>query len=320
MVGLIAGTTYGSARGNAADILSEIERAEELGIPAVWMVTSGAGIDALTVFAAAAARTNRIMMGTFIVTCFPRHPVVMAQQVQVIAHLAPGRFRLGVGPGHKAGEERTFGVDFRAPLGHLQECLRIVKPLLHNGSVDFQGKYYSSNSSIISPVDVPVMISALQPKSFELAGEESDGGLSWVCPEAYLRDVALPAMRAGAERAGRPVPPLIAGVPMCVHDDLHEAREAVRREAPGYPRAVFYQKMFAAAGYPEAFNATWTDGMIDTAAIVGNESQVTEQLERRFTSGTTEVLASIIPAGSDRNGSTDRAMRLLAEFAKTVRA
>ena len=45
------------------------------------------------------------------------------------------------------------------------------------------------------------MASALQRGSFELCGEEADGAISWICPGTYLRDVALPAMQAGAERA-----------------------------------------------------------------------------------------------------------------------
>ena len=313
-VGLIAGTTYASARGNAADVLAVIERAEELGIPAVWLVTSGAGLDGLTLLGAAAARTKRVMLGTFIVTCFPRHPIVMVQQTQVIAHLAPGRFRLGIGPGHKVAEEKTFGVDFRAPLGHLRESVRIARTLLHTGAVDYDGRYYSTHETIIKPIDVPVMVSALQQKSFELAGEESDGALSWVCPEAYLRDVAVPAMKAGAGRAGRPVPPLMAGVPLCVHGDLEEARNAIRQEAPGYPRMLFYQQMFAGAGYLEAFEAQWSDGMIDSGTIVGDEARVREILDRRFSEGATEILASVIPAGSNREASVDRAMRLLADY------
>ena len=59
------------------------------------------------------------------------------------------------------------------------------------------------------------MASALQRGSFELCGEEADGAISWICPGIYLRDVALPAMQLGAERAGRPVPPLIAHA-LCV--------------------------------------------------------------------------------------------------------
>ena len=50
-----------------------------------------------------------------------RVPVAVAQQVRVLAELAPGRFRLGVGPSHRSGMESTFGVEWNAPLGHLRE-------------------------------------------------------------------------------------------------------------------------------------------------------------------------------------------------------
>src|SRR4030095_2223662 len=83
------------------DVLAAIERAEQLGIQAAWMTTGGARPDSLTTFAAAAVRTQRIKLGTSIVPTFPRHPLVMVQQTQVIAQLAPGRFRLGVGPSHR---------------------------------------------------------------------------------------------------------------------------------------------------------------------------------------------------------------------------
>ena len=77
------------------DIQATIQRAEELGVDAIWMTTGGARLDSITVFAAAATGTQRIKFGTSIVPTFPRHPLVVAQQVQVVAQLAPGRFRLG---------------------------------------------------------------------------------------------------------------------------------------------------------------------------------------------------------------------------------
>ena len=156
------------------------------------------------------------------------------------------------------------------------------------------------------------MASALQVKSFELCGAEADGAISWVCPGTYLRDVALPAMKAGAERAGRPVPPLIAHAPVCVHDQPDEVRAAIREQV-GNPRLPFYQRMFAAAGFPEASNGTWSDAMIDATGLWGNESQVMEKLEGLFALGATEVLASPITAGSDRNESLERTLRVLAQ-------
>jgi F420-dependent oxidoreductase-like protein len=305
---------------NAAAVLAGIERAEELGIPAAWLTTGGAGLDGLTLFASAAVRTQNILLGTSIVPTYPRHPIVMVQQVQVLDQLAPGRIRLGVGPSHRGPMEDTFGVNFRAPLGHLREYLQVCKSLLQEGSVDFQGRYYKASARISSPVNVPVMASALRPKSFELCGAEADGAISWVCPWVYLRDEALPAMKSGADGAGRPVPPLIVHTPVCVHDNMEEAWAAVREQAAGYPRTPFYQLMFAAAGYPEASEGGWSDGMIDAVALVGNEEQVAEKLEGLFNIGATEVLVSPMMAGSDRAASLERTLRLLGHVSQTVKA
>src|SRR5262245_37081482 len=226
MAQLLIGVVVSAA--DSPGILAGIEHAEQLGIPAAWLTTGGVGLDALTLYAAAAVRTSRIRLGTSIIPTFPRHPLVVAQQVQVLAQLAPNRFRLGLGPSHRPNVERMYGFDFRAPLGHLREYLQILKALLHSGSVDFDGRYYHAHGQIRSPVEVPVMASALQRGSFELCGAEADGAISWVCPPGYLRDVALPAMRAGAETAGRPVPPLMAHAPICVHDKPDEVREVAR--------------------------------------------------------------------------------------------
>ena len=304
---------------DSAAVLASIKTAEELGIQGAWLTSGGAGLDPLTLFAVAAGRTQNIQLGTSIVPIFPRHPIAMVQQVQVLSQLAPGRFRLGVGPSHQSPMEETYGVDFRAPLGHLREYLSILKALLQEGSVDFDGRYYRARARIASPVEVPVMASALRPKSFEVCGELADGAISWVCPGAYLRDVALPAMRAGAAKAGRPVPPLIAHAPVCVHDDLEEVRAAVRTQVTN-PRTPFYQLMFVAAGFPEAVEGTWSDAMIDATVLSGNESQVAERLQGLLSLGATEVLVSPVPAGNDRAASLERTMGLLAQVSRSLKS
>jgi F420-dependent oxidoreductase-like protein len=305
---------------DSSGVLAGIEQAEQLGIPAAWLTTGGVGLDALTLFAAAAVRTSRIRLGTSITPTFPRHPLVVVQQVQVLAQLAPGRFCLGVGPSHRPIMEATFGVDFRAPLGHLREYVQIVKTMLQRGSVDFDGRYYRAHGQIRTPVEVPVMASALQPKSFELCGEAADGAISWVCPGVYLRDVALPAMRAGAERAGRPVPPLIAHAPVCVHGKPDEVRAAAQQQLANYVRLPFYVQMLTAAGFREASSGAWSDAMIDAVVLSGEESRVAERLQELFGFGATEILVSPLAAGSDRAASVERTLRLVAEVAKAVTA
>jgi F420-dependent oxidoreductase-like protein len=299
-----------------ADIQSMILQAEELGIQAAWMTTGGARPDSMTCFAATAAATNSIKLGTSIVPTFPRHPLVMVQQAQVVAQLAPGRFRLGVGPSHRPTIE-SMGIDFNAPLGHLREYLQILKAILQGGSVDYDGEHYHAHDSIPEPLDIEIMASALRRGSFELCGAEADGAISWICPGVYLRDVALPAMEAGAQRAGRETPPLIAHAPVCVHDNADEVRAAVREQIMN-PRLPFYQRMLVAAGYPEATAGVWSDAMIDGAVIWGDEGQALERIQELFSFGATEILASPVTAGPDRGASLDRTMRLLGQAAATA--
>src|SRR5215468_4472471 len=298
------------------EVLALIERAEHLGLHAVWMTTGGARLDSITIFAAAALRTQHIKLGTSIVPTFPRHPLVMVQQAQVVAQLAPGRFRLGIGPSHRPTIE-AMGIPFSSPLGHLCEYLRILKALLQQGRVDMDGAYYKAHETIPEPLDLPVMASALQRGSFELCGEEADGAITWVCPGVYLRDVALPAMQLGAERAGRLVPPLIAHAPVCVHDNATEVRAAVREQIQN-PRLPFYRQMLMTAGFPEAEDSTWSDGMIDAVVLSGDEARVAERLHTLLTYGATEILASPVLAGSDRSASLERTLRLLGRVAHAV--
>ena len=196
-----------AAGANANELVAHIQELEALGIEAAWLTTGGAGLDALSVFAAAGAQTQRIFMGTGITPTWPRHPIAAIQQVQVIAQLAPGRFRFGVGPSGKEGMVDMFGADFRAPVTNVKEYVQVCKSLLQEGSVDFQGTQYTARAEIEPIPDVPIMASALGSGAFKACGQVTDGAISWLCPAAYLSEVAVPALEEGAREAARPTPP-----------------------------------------------------------------------------------------------------------------
>ncbi|MEK7778180.1 MAG: LLM class flavin-dependent oxidoreductase [Chloroflexota bacterium] len=298
-----------------AEVLERIRQAEQAGIPAAWLTGGGAaGRDALTLFAAAAAQTKTILLGTSITQTWSRHPVAVAQQVRVLAELAPGRFRLGVGPGHRAGMERTYGVEWNAPLGHLREYLKILKALIQKGEVDFDGKYYKAHARTGMALDVPVMASALQRGSFELCGAEADGAISWVCPGGYLRDVAIPAIEAGAHKANRPTPALVAHTVVCVHENIAEVRTAAREQLGTYPANPFYTQMFVAAGFPEvAQTKAWSNPMLDDVVLSGNGVRVRKRLQDILSFGAREIIVSIVTAGKDPAASYQRTLKVLAQ-------
>jgi F420-dependent oxidoreductase-like protein len=301
---------------NPPAALAAIRRYEQAGVPAAWLTTGGIGPDGLTIFAAAAAQTERILLGTCIVPTYPRHPLVTVQQVSVIAALAPGRFRLGLGPSHKPAVEGTYGFEFKAPLGHLREYIRIVKDTLGTGAVDFDGRFYHAHGRAPSPAaDVPVMASALRTTAFRLCGEIADGAITWVCPMPYVRDVALPALLEGAAAAGRPAPPMIAHAPFCLSDDADAARAAARQQLAVYPRLPYYAQMMVDAGLPEAAKGEWSDAMVDVIVAHGDEERVAAQLRGFLQAGASELIAAPIVVG-DREQALARAAAFLAELAK----
>jgi F420-dependent oxidoreductase-like protein len=298
----------------APNQLAAIELADRIGVSTAWLTTGGVGPDAMCIFAAAAVRTSRIGLGTAIVPSYPRHPLVTAQQAITVASLAPGRFRLGVGPSHRPSIEGMFGLAYDKPLAHLREYVEVLKGALQRGRFDFQGEQYNVKGEVAEPPNVPVMVSALRPASFRLAGEVADGALAWICPLPYLRDVAMPALAQGAAKAERERPPLVAHCFVAVHKDRAAVREEARGRLGMYARAVNYQEMFAAAGLPEAREGTFTDAMIDAVVIGGDEAAVAQQLRAYEAAGMDEVIASVLVLGADRKSSMEATMRLVASL------
>ena len=146
----------------------------------------------------------------------------------------------------------------------------------------------------------------------------ADGAISWVSPAEYLRDTALPAMRRGSDSTGRETPPLIAHAPVCIHDNPDEIRLAVQQQLSNYPRLPFYQRMWAAAGYPEAAEETWSDAMISATVLTGDEDAVGERMTAMLDMGMTELLVTPVTAGDDPAGAMERTIALLGKVARSL--
>src|SRR5919106_445390 len=226
----------------APQAVEQIVQAEQAGIPAIWATSGGiGGADLLATWAAAAVRTSHVVLGTSIVRTWPRHPVTLAEETLAIEQLAPGRFRLGIGPTGEAQAVQTYGVDYRKPLTQVREYLTVLRSLLYDGEVDFVGEHVTARARLRASVRTPLMASAAGLRAFELCGEVSDGAISWVAPRRYLVDQALPALRRGAEAAGRPVPPLIAHVPIVVDAERQAARSRAREQLAPYARSAHFR-------------------------------------------------------------------------------
>ncbi len=290
-------------------IVAATTRIEELGYGAAWL-THGGPEDGMAVLPVLAIHTTRIKLGTSVIQTYPRHPYVLAGETNVIDQLAPGRLRIGIGPSH-AAVLAALGIEHTDPFGHLTEYLQVLRSLLSGSRTEFAGTHYQVSATIGRRVDVPVMVGALQPKTFELAGAQSDGAITWLCPPAYLASHGLPGLQRGADSAGRARPPLVAHIAACVHDNADEVREAVRQTIPNI-RFPAYQRMLVRAGDEEARGGVWTDSLIDQVMAWGRPESVALRVRELLDLGADEVLVRPIAAGRDGELVTRQTLESIA--------
>jgi F420-dependent oxidoreductase-like protein len=225
--------------------------AEALGYDSVW-VTHGMGRDSFLVLATYAQATRRIGLGNGVVPIYPRHPVAMAQEAATLAELSAGRFRLGIGVSHRPGMEGMLNLDMKKPLRIMREYVAVLRSAL-SGQTRFDGEYFRVEweSAFRMPAPPPILLAGLSSRMLELAGEIADGVVLWLCAPQYIRDVAIPALLRGRQRAGKSLDgfEIVAAVPLAVTDDVKAATTAFGEELARYLMLPFYRKMLAASGF-----------------------------------------------------------------------
>jgi F420-dependent oxidoreductase-like protein len=302
---------------NTTAVVAAIVAAESAGVRQVWMTQGGPSPDTLTLFAAAAVQTTSIRLGTAIIPTYPRHPLTMAQQALTLGDLAPGRFRLGIGPSHRPIIEGTYGIPMTAPLDYLKEYVSVLRSALWDGKVDYHGRFFTVKTTLPRPPRTPILISALRTGAFQLAGSIADGAISWVCPAPYLIEQALPALRTGATNRKRPAPPLIAHVPVVLSQDRQTVLDVARKQLGRYGRLPFYTGMFADAGFPIPADGTLSDALLDSLVVSGDEATVMARLTDLLAQGLDELLVQPI-AVTDMASEQARLATLIGQLSPSI--
>ncbi len=186
--------------------VARAKAAERLGFESVWTTQMPDARDASLVLAAYASHTQRVKLGTGVLPIYTRHPTAMAQMAASLDELSGGRFILGLGVSHKVTVEGMWGLRLENPVDAMREYLTIVRTTLRDGGCGFEGRYFTGRVAYSGPrrADLPIMISALNPRMLQLAGELADGIVLYMCTPAYVRDHIVPAIRAGARKSGKP--------------------------------------------------------------------------------------------------------------------
>jgi alkanesulfonate monooxygenase SsuD/methylene tetrahydromethanopterin reductase-like flavin-dependent oxidoreductase (luciferase family) len=296
--------------------LERVKRADELGFEAAY-VTHIAGRDSLSVLAAYASVTERIKLGTGVVPIFSRAPVTMAQAAATIDEFSGGRMVLGLGVSHKVTVENWYDAEISKPVSQMREYVSVVRAILA-GEAPPEGEFFNTRFQFMgyqARADLPIKIAALSPNMLRLAGEIGDGVMLWLCNPDYVRDVVIPHVREGRERAGKDLKgfDIVAAVPVGLTDDPKAARERMRDQLVTYASLPFYRAMLEGSGFGDdlkAFDegmqagdverakAGLSDAMIESLAGIGGPDEVRGAVERYREAGTISPCIGAVP-GTD---------------------
>ena len=216
--------------------------AEAHGFDAVWQAESRLVREATVPMAAFASVTERIRIGSGVADCWSRNPARLAATFSTLDDLAPGRIILGLGAWWDP-LARKVGIERSHPLTVMREVVTVVRALLHNETVSFDGTYVHLDGVELDyvyqerrPKDVPIYIGATGMQMMELTGEIADGVVLnyLVSPDYNAR--AMEHLAVGAERAGRTVDELDRPqlVVCSVHEDRATALDMARMMVTQY--------------------------------------------------------------------------------------
>ena len=319
------------------------EEAERLGYHSVW-TGEAYGADAVTPLAWAAARTQRVALGTGIAQMAARTPAMTAATAATLDLLSGGRVLLGLGTSGPQVVEGWHGVPFGKPLARTREYVEIVRAILRREEpLEHHGEHYDIPYAgpgatglgkplkiILHPLrpSMPIYLAAIGPRNVALAAEIADGWMPIFFSPWRFDSVHAPSLAEGFERrGGRPadfdVAPL---VPVVVTDDLAAGLDALRPKLALYvggmgargqnyynrlacrygfeAEAAEIQDLFLAGKKREAAAAV-PDALVDEVALVGDRARIADRLAAWEECGATTLILET---------SDPEALRLMAEL------
>lgn len=254
----------------------------EDGLAGLWLPQLFA-LDSLTALAVIGSAAPGIELGTSVVPIYGRHPIVLAMQALTVQQESGGRLVLGIGPSHKVVVEMLLGASYDRPYSDTAAYLKALRPLLRG-----------EGAVTIDASAPPVLLAALGPRMLRLAAEIADGVALWMTGPKTIADRVAPIV--GGKR-------ILAGISVCVTDDVVGARTRAATEQAVYGTLPAYQAVLAAEGVSAP----------EDLLLAGAEDEVTAAISRYAGAGVTDVRVTILSGNHDEHERTRALLRSLTK-------
>ncbi|MFC1997359.1 TIGR03617 family F420-dependent LLM class oxidoreductase [Chloroflexota bacterium] len=256
-----------------------------------------------------AEHTQRLKFGTAVAIGFARSPATLAYTAWDLAQASEGRFILGLGTQVKAHIERRFGMSWPdSVVGKLREQILAIRAFWGSWQsgerLKFRGEYYKLslmspffNPGPISHPDIPIYIAGVNQGLARLAGETADGFHVHPLHSArYLREVLLPAINQGAQKAGRSSSDVNISVTTFTASSPEEENFA-RMQIAFYASTPSYRRVFSLHGWEQtaeqlsklAARGKWDqmgelidDNILRTVCVVAPSGELGASIKERY--------------------------------------
>jgi coenzyme F420-dependent glucose-6-phosphate dehydrogenase len=197
-----------------------------------WKHTDGHAPSVLPWLGALGASTQRIVMGTSVLTpTFRYHPSMIAQVFGTLGVMFPGRVILGVGTGEGLNEVPSTGMKWpetKERFARLREALTLIRRLWTEDRLTFEGEFYRTQDATIydkAATPVPIYVAGAGPQVAKYAGRMADGfictsGKAW---DLYTKTL-LPNVEEGLGLSSKPKPNYDRMIEMKVSFDIDRER------------------------------------------------------------------------------------------------
>jgi alkanesulfonate monooxygenase SsuD/methylene tetrahydromethanopterin reductase-like flavin-dependent oxidoreductase (luciferase family) len=154
---------------------------------------------------AIAGVTSRIAFGPLVACTNFHNPALLAKQAATLDEIGGGRFVLGLGAGWNAEEFRAFGFPFDHRIDRFEEAFTIIRTLLREGAIDFDGRYYQARDCELLPRPAriggpPLMIGSKGPRMLAITLPYVDSWNVWFT-DTGNRASGVPALRQLVDEA-----------------------------------------------------------------------------------------------------------------------
>ena len=176
------------------EILDMVRATEDLGYDSVWVGEhllyrwadrpARGPWEAWTSLAAIAAATSRLEFGPLVACTNFHNPALLAKQASTLDEISGGRLILGLGAGWNETEFRAFGFPFDHRIDRFEEAFTVIRTLLRDGAMDFDGRFYQVRDCELlprgpRPAGPPLMIGSKGPRMLRLTLPHVDSWNVW---------------------------------------------------------------------------------------------------------------------------------------------